>query len=84
MLCAYKDTFGEPREGVHAIRMWGDLAAVDVVLTLVGPLLLVGLVKPQKPLRAYVRYTLTLVVCGIVLHRLFCVRTTIDRLLFQS
>ena len=32
MLCKYKDALGEPRKGVHSIRIF-DFAAIDILLT---------------------------------------------------
>lgn len=78
MLCEYKDVFGKPKEGLHKYRLFG-IAIVDLVLTLLG---------------AYVLHRVfhwnlwvvigSLLLLGIVAHRLFCVRTTVDRWLFPN
>jgi len=75
-LCKYRDALGVPGQGAHAWRI-GGIAVVDVLLTvLVAGLLAWGF-------EADFWWMLTgLIVAGVVAHRLFCVRTTVDRLLF--
>ena len=77
-LCQYKNILGEVGEGVHSIRFL-NIAVVDVLLTILGSYLL--------SLNFNWNFWITLVVVfilGIILHRLFCVRTTIDKLLFNN
>ena len=77
-LCQYKNILGEVGEGVHSIRFL-NMAVVDVLLTILGSYLL--------SLNFNWNFWITLVVVfilGIILHRLFCVRTTIDKLLFNN
>ena len=75
MSCIYKDSLGIPGQGVHTHFL--GIAIFDVVATILVAELL-----------AYVFHWniyLTLIAAfltGIVLHRMFCVRTTIDKLLF--
>ena len=76
--CAYKDLFGAPGTGAHAVRFAG-VAIVDVILTvLVGLLLAWAMDWPTWYVIA------ALFVLGILAHRLFCVRTTVDKILFDS
>lgn len=75
--CSHSGMFGEPGAGVHAFRVFG-LAAVDVVGTIGLALLLSTLTRCSFPLGCLIAFSL-----GIAAHRLFCVRTTIDRLLFR-
>jgi hypothetical protein len=75
-LCKYKDIFGEPGKGPHKYRFM-NIAIIDVVFTIIA---------------AYIIYRFTLwnfwiilagaFALGIFFHRLFCVRTTVDKLLF--
>lgn len=78
MFCKYKDTFGKPRTGIHSLRFL-DVAVWDVVMTIivsVGVSLLFNI---------RVVYTMAFVfLLGIFLHRLFCVQTKIDTLLFKN
>ena len=80
-LCKYKNIFGEPNKGLHSIRIF-DLAVVDVISTI-----LLGIIIHyclEKFFNYYIKLWIILVILfisGIILHRLFCVRTTIDKLL---
>ena len=78
MLCKYKDIFGKVGKGIHAYRIC-NIAIVDVLFTILGAYL-IHLV--------FLKYSFTcilisLFVTGIILHRIFCVRTTIDKILFR-
>lgn len=75
-LCQYRDALGRPGEGLHSYRFLG-VAVVDVALTALAA----GLVSRYFNLNYW--YTLAgAFAVGIVAHRAFCVRTTIDRLIF--
>lgn len=77
MLCQYKDIFGEIGTGSHSYRIF-NIAIIDVLATILGALI----IKLIIPSHNYFVILITLFILGIVLHRLFCVRTTIDQLLF--
>ena len=77
--CKYRDIFGKVNEGVHAYRMM-NLAVVDVALTILGGYFL-HVAFPSTI--SFPVACLFLFVLGILCHRLFCVRTTIDKLLFH-
>ena len=80
-LCKYKNLFGEPNTGFHSFRIF-DLAVFDILATI-----LLGFVIKLLLLRVFnynIELWIVLVILfslGIILHRLFCVRTTIDKLL---
>jgi len=75
-LCQYKDMFGALGKGAHSYRFLG-LAIVDVILTILAGILIAWLTEWSIwPILG------GLFLIGILLHRLFCVRTTIDKLLF--
>lgn len=77
-LCKYKNMFGEPNTGVHSYRIF-NLAITDVLMTIFGGLLLAYFFKWNP------YYTVAgAFLFGIVLHRLFCVRTTVDKWLFPN
>ncbi len=79
MLCAYKDIFGKVGEGVHSYRV-ANIAIVDVISTIIVAFIFHYFFPSYKLL-----YILTvLFLLGIVLHRIFCVRTTVDRILFRE
>jgi len=77
-LCKYKNLLGIPNKGIHSYRFMG-VAIADVIMTIIGAILISFFLK--KPL---VYTCVTLFILGIILHRLFCVRTTIDKLLFPN
>jgi hypothetical protein len=75
-LCKYKDALGKPGKGIHSYRFMG-VAIADVIMTLIGAFLISYFTKKSFFLIASILFGL-----GIILHRLFCVRTTVDNLLF--
>lgn len=77
-LCKYKNMFGEPSKGAHSYRFW-NIAVVDVVLTILAGLILSWITGMTR-----VHSIITMFVLGIIAHRLFCVRTTVDKLLFPK
>ena len=77
-LCAYKDALGKPRQGIHSYRLFG-VAIVDVILTILGAMLIAYFSKYD-----FYKILIALFILGIILHRLFCVRTTVDKLLFPN
>ena len=82
MFCKYKDIFGKPREGIHQYRIF-DIAILDVIGTIVlGYILHILNQKFDIVKMSFTHILILLFILSIVLHRLFCVRTTIDQLLF--
>ena len=85
MFCKWKNILGEVGKGAHSIRVF-NIAIVDVALTILGAWLISHFVKIDKnnTLWNFAIILIGLFVLGIILHRLFCVRTTIDRILFPE
>ena len=79
MLCNYKNILGNPSSGIHKYRIF-DLAIADILLTF----LLAFAIHSYTPKYRFVDILIILFILGIVSHRLFCVRTTIDKLLFNT
>jgi hypothetical protein len=75
-LCKYKDALGIPNQGIHSYRFFG-VAIMDVIMTIIGAFIISYVYKIS-----FLKTALFLFALGIVLHRIFCVRTTIDKLLF--
>ena len=75
-LCLYKDMFGKVNKGIHSYRFI-NVAIIDVVMTII-----VGLIISKTFNLSFIQTIIGLFILGIVMHRLFCVRTTIDKLLF--
>ena len=74
--CEYRNELGKPDEGIHSYRFMG-LAIVDVIMTFIAAILISYFFKVSL-----VYTSIFLFGFGIILHRLFCVKTTIDNLLF--
>lgn len=77
-LCKYKNILGVPGQGPHSYRIF-NIAIVDVVLTIIVAYIISYIYNIS-----FVKTSITLFILGILLHRLFCVRTTIDKLLFTK
>jgi hypothetical protein len=75
-LCKYKDIIGKPNTGIHKYRIF-DIAVLDVAVTILAGFLLSWFFKWN------LWYTLGgIFLLGIISHRIFCVRSTVDKLLF--
>jgi hypothetical protein len=76
-LCKYKNILGEPDKGVHSFRIF-NIAIVDVLLTILAAYILSYFTNYE------LIYTLIFMfILGIISHRIFCVRTTVDKVLFD-
>ena len=76
-LCKYQNSLGIPNKGIHSYRLFG-VAIVDVIFTIIGAIIISYFSK-----RSFIYTVIFLFLIGIILHRLFCVKTTIDTLLFD-
>lgn len=77
MLCKYKNALGIPKQGIHQYRLFG-VAIADVIMTIIAAGIISYFTKYNFWLVLVILFLL-----GIILHRIFCVRTTVDKLLFQ-
>ena len=75
-LCKYKNALGEPRKGIHSYRLFG-VAIIDVIMTIFGAYLLSYFFNISFTYTSIILFGL-----GIFLHHIFCVKTTIDKILF--
>jgi uncharacterized membrane protein YcaP (DUF421 family) len=76
-LCRYQNIFGVPGKGFHSFRI-ADIAVFDVL----GTLLIAAVISKVFSCNFLISLIITFIL-GILLHRLFCVRTTVDKLLFK-
>ena len=75
-ICKFNTSLGIPDVGVHTHFL--GVAVFDVVGTIVIGVILSFLFKWN------IIFTITILfILGIIAHRLFCVRTTVDKILFQ-
>jgi len=86
--CKYKDIFGKVGEGVHSIRLF-NIAVVDLLGTLLIAYIISYFIHKTKLLAKISIYIIFLIVFIILmiltlfLHRLFCVRTTLTKIVFD-
>ena len=77
-LCKWKNILGEPGKGPHSIRFFG-VAIVDVLLTIALAFFINKLIGGNIKM-----FFIVLLFCftlGIILHKLFCVETTIGKII---
>jgi ABC-type transport system involved in multi-copper enzyme maturation permease subunit len=77
-LCQYKHIFGEPNTGIRIYRLFG-ISIFDVVVVLFAGIIISYLFKMNIWIVLFILF-----IFGIVVHRLFCVRTAVDKLLFTD
>jgi hypothetical protein len=85
-LCQYKDIFGKPGEGAHSIRLF-NIAVIDVLATIILALVIHQILLERILCVSYISFWWVMGGCfisGIIAHRMFCVRTTVDKLLFKD
>lgn len=75
-LCKYSEIFGQVGKGIHSYRIF-NLAIVDVIFTILTAFLI----------SEYYKYNLLIVlivlfILSIILHKLFCVKTTLTMIFF--
>lgn len=81
-LCKYRNIFGVPEEGLHSYRLF-NIAIIDLLATVIAAKI-IEIYLGEKIGLNFWQILIILLIVGIVLHRMFCVRTTIDKLLFQN
>ena len=79
MPCRYKGIFGNVKEGIHSYRVL-DIAIFDVIFTIIFAYIF-HLLNPGYK---FIYILIALFALGIMMHRFFCVRTTIDKMLFAQ
>tara|TARA_B100001094_G_C17465120_1_gene454711 strand:+ start:238 stop:492 length:255 start_codon:yes stop_codon:yes gene_type:complete len=81
-LCKFSKIGGEVGKGIHSIRIF-NIAVVDVI----GTIAIAYAIHYYYPTLVHPEYNFPILLLaafsfGIICHRLFCVRTTVDKLLF--
>lgn len=72
----YSTIFGKPNEGIHSYRIF-DLAIMDIIFTIIGVFIISIIFKLN-----FLRTLIITFILGIILHRLFCVNTKINKMIF--
>ena len=76
-LCAYSNILGSPKEGIHSFRLF-NIAIVDFGFTIIAAII-ISYAFDYSLLMVFI----ILMVIGILLHKIFCVNTTITKLIFE-
>lgn len=76
--CKYCDVLGIPNQGIHSYRVF-DIAIVDVIFTIMGAYVISRIYKVSFLWSCIILFSL-----GIILHRIFCVGTTLDKMIFSG
>jgi hypothetical protein len=76
-LCKYRDIFGKVGEGVHSLRFF-NIAVVDTLLTFVAAYIINLYLKSNVFLIFFI-----LILASILIHRAFCVETTLTKMFFS-
>lgn len=77
MLCQYQDLFGKPNQGIHSIRI-GNFAIVDIIVTIGLAWFLAEKFSWDLKIVLVIIFAI-----GIIVHRIFCVRTQLDKIIFN-
>lgn len=76
--CSYRHIFGIEKEGVHKYRLF-NIAIVDTILTMLLAFALALYFKTSFLLVFFI-----LIVIATLLHRLFCVESTLTKMAFGT
>ena len=77
-LCKYQNIFGAPNTGIHSIRIF-NIAVVDLLLTIFLAKLISNITKS-----VFIFIFIMLIIISIFIHKLFCVKTTLTKLVFGN
>ena len=77
-LCKYKNLFGKPEQGIRKYRIF-NIAIMDTVVVII-----IGVIISYFSGYNIWLTLAVLFVSGIIAHRVFCVRTGVDKLLFSD
>ena len=78
-LCQYKDLLGKAgtTEGLRKYRIFG-IAILDVSVTVICAILIAWFFRLP-----YMQTAVAIFILGIFVHRAFCVRTAVDKMIFK-
>ena len=80
----YSDVFGKPNEGAHKERFLG-IASIDLFGTILISAIISALLylwTKKNAMEIFLGTFVILMLLAIISHRLFCVNTTINKLIF--
>lgn len=77
-LCQYRHIFGKEKKGIHSYRFL-DIAIVDTLLTFILSLAISYYFKINL-----IFVFVLLIILSIIIHRIFCVDTTLTKMFFKK
>ena len=77
-LCQYRHIFGKEKRGIHSYRFL-DIAIVDTLLTFILSLAISYYFKINLIL-----VFVLLIILSVIIHRIFCVDTTLTKMFFKK
>ena len=77
-LCKYKNLLGKPEQGIRKYRIF-DISIMDTVVVIIFGVIISYFTGYNIWLTLAVLF-----ISGIIAHRVFCVRSRIDKLLFSA
>jgi hypothetical protein len=77
-LCKYKNAFGKLNTGIHSYKI-GGVSVLDFGVAAIAAYLLSLLLRTN-----FLTTLILFLILGIIIHRMFCVRTTVDKWLFPN
>lgn len=80
-LCKYKDILGQPGKGFHSTRFMG-FALFDILGTFAIAFIIALIFYRKTLLKSFIIISVILFIVAILLHRLFCVNTTLNKMIF--
>ena len=81
-LCKFKNILGIPAKGIHFHVF--NIAIIDVFFTFIGAWFITKILLKYNYKVNYYIVLILLFLLGIILHKLFCVDTTINKLIFSK
>ena len=75
--CQYKNIFGEIGKGIHSYRLF-NIAIVDVIQTFIGAIIIAYLFNINVIL-----VFIALMISSVFIHYLFCVDTTLTKIVLN-
>lgn len=79
-LCQFQDIFGQPYTGIHQYRIYFDkydFAIIDIILTIICSAIFSYVYNTSFIITLCILFLL-----GIIVHYIFCVQTTLHKILF--
>ena len=74
----FDEKIGIPNVGIHSYRIF-NIAYMDVIVVLISALLIAWAMK-----WSYIKTIIGVFIFGVIVHRMFCVRSAVDKWLFPN